>query len=1135
MALALVLGLILTLPTAADGADRDIAVRQAGSSNQVVFLHGEEAEAMSLHSTANPVSELRLVEPAGIQVIFASWLEAGREMVTVSPDGGATWSRVREMRREIPLRSRTIDTSVPASDSDGANSKSPANKIYIVQFRTQSLSELRHRLRSLGAEVLSFIPFDAHLVRMDSDVAEAIRRESFVRWVGPYSASLRLAKDLLARIAGGDEEKHRYILQTFTSGIDEKASLASEVAGVGGSIVLQTPNGYLLEALLTGSQALEILDSDHLQWMELWTPPEDDMDIGRIVSGADDIESVGGYDGTGVRGEVMDGNVEQGHQDFDGILIHGPTPAGDASHGTSTFGIVFGNGDRDGDGNAQATGMLPAAQGYFADYGELTDRYQHTSELVQSPIEAVFQSNSWGSSRTLHYTSRSAEMDDIVWQYDIPIFQSQSNSGDQYSRPQAWAKNVISIGAVNHYNDTNPANDCWCDTASIGPAADGRIKPDLNFFYDSIFTTTVGNSYRTNFGGTSGATPMAAGAAGLVLQMWADNIYGNSPPGASVFERRPHHTTLKAILVNTAEQYPFAGMADDLARVRQGWGAPNVREVLDRATLTRIIDESSVLRELEFDAYTATVEPGQPSLEISMVYADRAAVPGALIHRVNDVSLRVVAPDGTEYWGNHGLHDSPWSTAGGAPDTLNTVENVFIEAPQPGVWIVEVHAAEVNMDVHGETPEDDQDYAMVVYGVTSLNECSSSIPTPTSVTATPAGDNQITINWSGSASGYQVWRSEGGCGGPPELIATPAGPPFIDTVVPGGVTHGYTVRAVDGCSSPDSACVEAATTGECQLTPSFQGAQWSVGRPNANCGIELQWDQGTDRCGGTTVYNVYRSTDPAFVPGPSNRVAQCLTELTWIDTSGLDEDLTYHYIVRGEGTASTGAGPCGGVEDGNTVRRSLTPTTLLLAGFESGLDRWSPTECLDGITGEFVVDSPRATFSSGRPAQPGQAAVGNQCLFTARNPNGNPGKADVDDGEVVVFSPLFDASQMARLELSLWRWFHVPINNSDAQDYFAIDVSQYGGGLWTNVETLDRFATDANAWTEVSYSLETLVPLTDTMRLRIRASDGASIGAIIEAAVDEVHIFGPNACASTAIFSDGFETGDTARWSQTVP
>jgi hypothetical protein len=55
------------------------------------------------------------------------------------------------------------------------------------------------------------------------------------------------------------------------------------------------------------------------------------------------------------------------------------------------------------------------------------------------------------------------------------------------------------------------------------------------------------------------------------------------------------------------------------------------------------------------------------------------------------------------------------------------------------------------------------------------------------------------------------------------------------------------------------------------------------------------------------------------------------------------------------------------------------------------------------------------------------------------------------------------------------------------------------------------------------------------MRLRVRASDGPSQGAIVEAAVDQVHVFGPNACTTGDIFADGFETGDTTRWSEVVP
>ena len=76
------------------------------------------------------------------------------------------------------------------------------------------------------------------------------------------------------------------------------------------------------------------------------------------------------------------------------------------------------------------------------------------------------------------------------------------------SRPQAWAKNVVSGGAVQHYDTLTRDDDSWAGgSASIGPAADGRIKPDLCFFYDDTYTTyTTGTGYG-EFGGTSGATP----------------------------------------------------------------------------------------------------------------------------------------------------------------------------------------------------------------------------------------------------------------------------------------------------------------------------------------------------------------------------------------------------------------------------------------------------------------------------------------------------------------------------------------------------------------------------------------------------------------------------------------------------
>src|SRR5690606_31373531 len=197
-------------------------------------------------------------------------------------------------------------------------------------------------------------------------------------------------------------------------------------------------------------------------------------------------------------------------------------------HGHCTGGIVFGNGTS----ASQARGMAPDAVPFFTNYScenPGTSRWLVVNELVRQP-DVMFTTASWRNARTLSYDAISADSDDIVFDHDIPWTQSQSNAGNRMSRPQAWAKNVISIGGVQHFDDSNPANDSWrAGGASIGPAADGRIKPDLCAYYDSIWCSDLsgssgyssGNSY-TNFGGTSGATPIVAGHVAIALQMFTD-------------------------------------------------------------------------------------------------------------------------------------------------------------------------------------------------------------------------------------------------------------------------------------------------------------------------------------------------------------------------------------------------------------------------------------------------------------------------------------------------------------------------------------------------------------------------------------------------------------------------------------
>jgi len=149
--------------------------------------------------------------------------------------------------------------------------------------------------------------------------------------------------------------------------------------------------------------------------------------------------------------------------------------------------------------------------------------------------------------------------------------------------------------------------------------------------------------------------------------------------------------------------------------MHQGWGMPDVGSLYDLREKIYVIDETVALEPFDVGQHIVSVEIGEPEIKVTMAYADPPGNPAVQSqHRINDLTLKVISPSGTIYYGNNGLLDSIWSTPDGNPDTKNTVECVFVDNPEPGAWTVEVHADEIIQDSHVETPELDADYALVV-------------------------------------------------------------------------------------------------------------------------------------------------------------------------------------------------------------------------------------------------------------------------------------------------------------------------------------------------------------------------------------------------------------------------------------
>jgi hypothetical protein len=203
---------------------------------------------------------------------------------------------------------------------------------------------------------------------------------------------------------------------------------------------------------------------------------------------------------------------------------------------------------------------------------------------------------------------------------------------------------------------------------------------------------------------------------------------------------------------------------------------------------------------------------------------------------------------------------------------------------------------------------------------------------PVAGAATSPAANQVQLTWSNGApasSSFNVYRALGTCAapGPFALVASGvAGSPYLDAPVSGGVTWAYRVSGRDAsgiCESDLSACREVTPSGACTLTPTFAGAA-AVGNPVvATCTLAVSWAPATAYCGGPVTYDVFRSTDPAFVPSPANRIATGVTGTSFQDSGALQYGTPYTYVVRAVDSGN-------GLPDANTVRRTGVPTGPLI-------------------------------------------------------------------------------------------------------------------------------------------------------------------------------------------------------------
>lgn len=948
----LLIAAIVSLCLPASGQAPSIHLEQRGLATQLsVHVGGQQ---VAVGATMLDVIDARVHTVPGHKALAVSWKEVAAsgqpagQWYAISPDG-VRFLAPKETSYELRLRYATFDPLAGEPAIPHAFTGQNQN-LWIVQYATQGIEPYRDVLRQLGVEIHLFLAWHSNVVEMDARTAAIVAALPFVRWVGPFHPAYKLDEKLMAEMLAAPDPTRpvRVNILTTRRGALGQEPVVQRIAGLRGSVDATGPT-FFMSATVSLQDVLGIARDDNVQWIDHWSPPEDDMDIARDFHGADYVETVGNYTGQGVRVEVMDGGCDTIHPDLQNFTLHGTnTPS---AHGTCTSGIVCGTGLN----NGQARGVMPDSHLVIADYNSVQggSRYNHTAQLqdVGLSYKTVLQSNSWGNTRTTAYTSISQEMDLILFDHDrISILQSQSNAGNQDSRPQAWAKNIISIGGVRHYNTLSTSDDAWSFGASIGPAADGRIKPDLASFYDAtLCTDQVGSNgytstdYYSSFGGTSGATPIVAGHLGLLYQMWSDGLFGNPTSGSTVFDNRPHNTTMKALLINTASQWSFSGTGHDLTRVHQGWGYPDLQKAYDGRLDMFIVDESDVLAPFGSTTHTLTVQAGAPELKVTMIYNDPPGTTSSTLHRINDLDVKVTAPGGAVYWGNNGLLGSQYSTSGGSSNTVDNVENVFIQNPAAGTWTVEVIAASINQDGHTETGAVDADYALVVSGATS----GPAIPPVAEFSATPlSGDVPLNVAFTDLSTGtISSWSWTFGDGG----TSSSANPNHTYTT-PGTFTVELTV------TGPAGNDVET-KVGYVTVTLSPPDAPTGISATaTSTTAIDVSWNDASSNEDG---FDIERSLDGTNFSAHAS-VGANVTSFT---DSGLSQSTTYWYRVRAFNTAGSSSwnGPASDTTFAPGTVDVTAGSSISVSGTVSG--SLADTQAADGN-----VQSIRERESGGKPA-----------------------------------------------------------------------------------------------------------------------------------------------------------------------
>jgi hypothetical protein len=338
-----------------------------------------------------------------------------------------------------------------------------------------------------------------------------------------------------------------------------------------------------------------------------------------------------------------------------------------SSHAAIMATILAGAGNT----SQSATGAAWAANLTSSDYTTLLPDADNIYRLYKISI----QNHSYGTGIENYYGADAASYDMSVWNNPTLVHVFSSGNSGNNSATGAYtgivglanltgsfkmAKNIITVGATDSFNIVSALS-------SKGPAFDGRVKPEMVAFGED---------------GTSGAAALVSGTAALVQHAYKSS-YKNLPTAALV----------KAILLNSADD-----VGEKYVDYSTGYGSLNAVSAVRTVKEKRFFESSVGAGEVK--TFPITVPAGIRQLKITVTWTDTAAAPNATKALVNDIDALLQLPATNEIWLPWVLNsfpnkDSLSIQAVRKTDTLNSNEQISLDNPQPGNYLVQIKGAKI--------------------------------------------------------------------------------------------------------------------------------------------------------------------------------------------------------------------------------------------------------------------------------------------------------------------------------------------------------------------------------------------------------------------------------------------------------